>query len=111
MLGAVLESSFKEEHHVELCSFPRPDVRTGSFVYDVVIKNLESWTPNKNELRVLSAKLVKLGMENHPFERLDVDASIALQIFEDNEFKKAQIPYIAADHPTGIHFSISQILK
>lgn len=95
MLGAVLETAFKERIYVELCSFPSPNVRSGSFVYDVDLK-ISDWEPTKEELRVLSGEMVKLAMANHRFERLEVDASLALQMFSDNQFKKIQIPFIAA---------------
>ncbi|XP_037793566.1 39S ribosomal protein L39, mitochondrial-like [Penaeus monodon] len=100
MLGAVLESAFKDNLYVELCSFPSPNVRSGSFVYDVNLK-IPSWEPTKDELRSLSAEMVKLGMAGHRFERLEVDASLALKIFADNQYKKRQVPFIAAQSSSG----------
>lgn len=100
MLGAVLESAFKDNLYVELCSYPSPNVRTGSFVYDADLK-IPSWEPTKEELRTLSAEMVKLSMAAHPFERLEVDASVALKMFADNKFKTHQIPQMAAQSTSG----------
>ncbi|KAF2368321.1 Threonyl/alanyl tRNA synthetase SAD [Trinorchestia longiramus] len=93
MLGAVLESSFKSKYYVQLCSFPAPNVRTGSFVYDVDLGI--DWTPKKDELRMLSAQMVRLSMQKLPFERLSVPVQVALRLFAHNEYKRAQIPLIA----------------
>ena len=35
LLGYLLETAFKSEYHVELCSFPPPSFQHGSFAYDV----------------------------------------------------------------------------
>lgn len=45
--------------------------------------------------------MVKLAMEGHRFQRLEVDASLALKMFEDNHYKTLQIPHIAAQSSTG----------
>ncbi|XP_071514634.1 large ribosomal subunit protein mL39 isoform X2 [Panulirus ornatus] len=100
MLGAVLESAFKDNIYVELCSFPSPTVRSGSFVYDVDLK-IPQWEPTKEELRVLSGGMVKLSMASHRFERLEVDASLAFKMFSDNSYKRTQIPQIAAQSSSG----------
>ncbi|XP_045117885.1 39S ribosomal protein L39, mitochondrial-like isoform X2 [Portunus trituberculatus] len=100
MLGALLESSFKDNLYVELCSYPSPNVRSGSFVYDVDIK-IPEWEPTKEELRTLSGEMVKLSLAAHRFERLEVDASVALKMFADNRFKTQQIPQMAAQSTSG----------
>ncbi|CAL4060314.1 unnamed protein product, partial [Meganyctiphanes norvegica] len=100
MLGAVLESAFKDDFYIELCSFPSPNVRSGSFLYDVDLK-MGSWTPSKEELRSLSSEMVKLALAKQIFQRLEVDASLALKIFANNRYKKAQVPHIAAQSRTG----------
>jgi large subunit ribosomal protein L39 len=100
LLGFIVDRAFKDEYFVELCSFPRPDVSSGSFVYDVDIKMID-WKPTQAELNCLSRIATKLQGENILFERLDVDASVALRMFEDNRYKLAQIPQIAAQSPTG----------
>jgi len=69
-------------------------VKSGSFVYDVGLSNLTEWTPTDNELRILSANMVKLAQKSHKFERLAVSEEIALNIFQDNKFKKEQVPNI-----------------
>lgn len=100
LLGYVLERAFKDNHYVELCSFPVPDVRSGSFLYDADLK-LPQWTPSKAELNCLSRLASKLQYDDVPFERLEVDASVAAKMFEDNRFKSSQIPRIAAQSSTG----------
>lgn len=100
LLGYVLERAFKDKHYVELCSFPPPDVRSGSFVYDVDLK-LPDWIPSTAELNCLSRLASKLQYDDVPFERLEVDTSVAARMFEDNRFKSVQIPKIAAQSSTG----------
>lgn len=100
ILGYVLENAFKDNFYVELCSFPKPDVRSGSFVYDADLKT-QHWQPTPTELNCLSTIGFKLQCEDIKFEPLEVDASVALKIFEDNRFKSAQIPHIAATSTTG----------
>lgn len=96
ILGRILETSFKEDlGPIYLCSFPPPNPDSGSFVYDVDLGNLGSWVPSSEELKCLSALAGRLHWDNLRFERLDVDASVALKIFQDNNFKMMQIPHIA----------------
>lgn len=49
----------------------------------------------------MSAEMVKLSMAAHNFERLEVDASVALKMFSDNKFKTHQIPQMAAQSTSG----------
>ncbi|KAK7105835.1 large ribosomal subunit protein mL39-like [Littorina saxatilis] len=100
MLGYVLETAFKEQHYVQLCSFPVPNVRSGSFVYDADL-GLEDWRPNSIELNTLSRTGFKLFFKEYRFERLKVDASVALNMFADNRFKTTQIPSIASRSESG----------
>ena len=39
--------------------------------------------------------MIKLSFDNLPFERLVVSESLALELFEDNQYKRAQVPSIA----------------
>jgi len=97
-LGAVLETAFKDEvaARVRLCSFPAPNVETGSFCYDVDLgEELRDWRPTEEELKCLSAQVGRLHWEDIPFERLDVTPSVADNIFRDDQFKRLQIPAIA----------------
>lgn len=45
--------------------------------------------------------MIKLSMASHRFERLEVDASVALKMFADNKFKTRQIPQMAAQSTSG----------
>lgn len=55
----------------------------------------------QTELNCLSRIGAKLYHSDLQFERLDIDASLAAKIFEDNRFKSAQIPAIAAKSESG----------
>lgn len=70
-------------------------MKSGSFVYDVELSNLSEWTPTENELRILSANMIKLAQKSYQFERLAVSEELALEIFQDNKFKKEQVPNIS----------------
>lgn len=70
-------------------------MKSGSFVYDIELSNLPEWTPTDNELRILSASMVKLAQKSYQFDRLVVSEELALDMFQDNKFKKEQVPNIA----------------
>lgn len=70
-------------------------MKSGSFVYDVELLNLPEWNPTDNELRILSASMVKFSQTSYQFDRLAVSEALALEIFEHNKFKKEQVPNIA----------------
>nr|CAG4638608.1 EOG090X0A3R [Cyclestheria hislopi] len=108
LMGAVIERAFKDDIHVLLHSFPSANVRSGSFVYDVQL-GLENWQPTLNELRQLSAAMVKFSQSAHTFQRLETDASVALKLFENNPFKIEQIPQIAAKSNSGNTVTIYRI--
>lgn len=96
-LGSVLETAFRGEvaAHLRLCSFPAPNLETGSFCYDVDLgEELRDWKPSAEELKCLSAQVGRMHWEDIPFERLEVSASVAKDIFRDDEFKYLQIPAI-----------------
>lgn len=100
LLGYIFERAFTDEHYVELCSFPRPNVASGSFVYDMDFK-IPDWSPSQAELNCLSRIGAKLQADDLMFERLDVDASVAQRMFEHNRFKTVQIPQIASQSSSG----------
>jgi len=95
VLGYVFEKAFKDNVVVELCSFPKPNIHSGSFIYDMYLP-LPDWQPTQAELTCLSRIAGKLSHQEKKIERLDVDISVALKMFEDNKFKSKQIPAIAA---------------
>ncbi|KAI8433155.1 hypothetical protein MSG28_013999 [Choristoneura fumiferana] len=94
LLGAVAARAFKEDVTVKLHSFPGPDIRSGSFIYDVEL-SLPAWSPAPRELITLSAELVRLCRRGAPLERLEVSEELALEMFVDNSHKAKQIPSIA----------------
>ena len=100
LLGAALDSVFKEEVNVLLHSFPAPNVTTGSFIYDVDL-NISEWSPTKEELMAISASMHRLSEKVLPFERLVVDQKLAVEMFADNKYKAKQIPNIASKSKSG----------
>lgn len=100
LLGAALDSVFKEEVNVLLHSFPAPNVTTGSFIYDVDL-NISEWSPTKEELMAISASMHRLSERGLPFERLVVDQTLAAEMFADNKYKAKQIPNIASKSKSG----------
>ncbi|XP_053679198.1 39S ribosomal protein L39, mitochondrial [Anopheles nili] len=114
LLGAILQSSFKPEAGLHLHSFPKPNIKSGSFVHDIVL-NEEHWNPTVAELRALSIEMIKLSQKDLPIERLDVSCDLASEMFSDNPFKRDQIPSVAAQnngqvtvYRVGEHLDISK---
>ncbi|XP_069115024.1 large ribosomal subunit protein mL39-like [Argopecten irradians] len=97
VLGHILETGFKENIRVNLCSFPRPNVKSGSFVYDADLGTATTdYTINESVLRGLSAIGYRLSAQKLPFEPLFVDISLAERMFEDNLYKSKQLHAIAS---------------
>ncbi|XP_058835730.1 large ribosomal subunit protein mL39 [Topomyia yanbarensis] len=114
LLGAVLQNSFKQDAGLLLHSFPKPMIKTGSFVHDIALSKV-GWKPTLQELRALSIAMIKLSQKDLPIERLDVSSEVALKMFEDNLFKREQIPSIASQnnglitvYRVGEHLDISK---
>ncbi|CAK1590685.1 unnamed protein product [Parnassius mnemosyne] len=114
MLGACATVAFKDKVTVKLHSFPGPDIRSGSFIYDVDLPTLPDWKPTPQEMHTLSAEYVKLTRQNDLIERLEVGQELALEMFVDNEHKTKQIPDIARTngkvtlYKVGKHVDISK---
>lgn len=102
LLGAVLSESFKDTVDVQLHSFPAPNVKSGSFLYDIAL-NHKKWEPKKTELRALSGAMVNLGAKDLPFERLEVTLELAMEMFKDNPFKCEQLPNISLTGSIGVY--------
>nr|AEE63539.1 unknown [Dendroctonus ponderosae] len=114
LLGAVVSQAFKDNVQVHLHSFPSPNVKSGSFIYDVQL-GLSNWEPTVAELKVLSLEFIKFCQKEQPIECLDVNRNTALEIFENNPHKSQQIPDIAAHNSNkvtlfkvGSHIDISR---
>ncbi|KAF5280129.1 hypothetical protein FQA39_LY18131 [Lamprigera yunnana] len=95
ILGGVINNAFKNNITMQLHSFPSPNVRSGSFIYDAQL-SLDNWTPTQAELKILSAEMVKFCQQAYQIRCLDVSIEVALSIFKNNEHKTKQIPNIAA---------------
>lgn len=108
MLGKVLESAFKDDFYVQLCSFPKPDVRSGSFVYDVDL-DMKEWKPTSVELRCMSQIGSQFKNKDFKFERLDITLQKAQEMFEDNSYKLEQLPSIAAKSESEDHVTVYRV--
>lgn len=97
VLGAVLHRVFKEDAGLFLHSFPKPNIRSGSFIHDFAL-NEKNWKPSVMELKTISVEMLKFATENHKFERLTVNHELALEMFKDNPFKREQLPNISNSH-------------
>jgi len=114
LLGAVASDAFKSDIQCHLHSFPSPNVKSGSFVYDIQL-GLENWEPEISELKVLSLEFIKFCQKEYPIECLDVNPNLALEMFKSNPHKTQQIPDIAAHNgdkitlfKAGPHIDISR---
>lgn len=114
LLGALVNNAFKDKIDVQLHSFPIPNVKSGSFVYDVQL-SLADWQPTQSELRSLSLQLIRFCQQNHRIQSIEVDEEFALLMFRNNRHKTQQIPDIASNNSgkvtlfkAGTHVDISK---
>lgn len=63
-------------------------------MYDITL-NTDNWQPTKEELRAISAEMVKLAAKDLPIERLEVNHDLALEMFKDSPYKREQLPSIS----------------
>lgn len=63
-------------------------------MYDITL-NHDNWQPTKEELRAISAEMVKLAGKDLPIERLEVNHDLALEMFKDSPYKREQLPSIS----------------
>ncbi|KAB1283790.1 39S ribosomal protein L39; mitochondrial [Camelus dromedarius] len=78
-------------------------VMAGAFCYDVVLdKRLDEWTPTKENLRSFTKDAHALICKDLPFETLEVEAKVALEIFQHNKYKLDFIEEKASQNPERI---------
>lgn len=104
----VLETCFHDDFQVNLCSFPAPNINSGSFVCDVQIlyKGSTDFDPDlirKVNLKSISHSARKLIFENNNFIPLLVNQHMAELILSDAPLKLRQIPMIAQSWPEQSH--------
>lgn len=87
----VVRRALKDESEALLHSWPPPDVRSGSFVYDVSIPGVKEWNPSRNELLALTSVLWKIKEKKITFDRLSVSRDLAKEILSPNHLKAKQI--------------------
>uniref|UniRef100_A0A8C6DHT3 Large ribosomal subunit protein mL39 n=1 Tax=Moschus moschiferus TaxID=68415 RepID=A0A8C6DHT3_MOSMO len=75
----------------------------GAFCYDVVLdKRLDEWMPTKENLRSFTKDARALIYKDLPFETLEVEAKVALEIFQHNKYKVDFIEEKASQNPERI---------
>ncbi|XP_069928005.1 large ribosomal subunit protein mL39 isoform X4 [Oryctolagus cuniculus] len=103
MMGCVIERAFKDEYVVSLVGAPEVPVIAGAFCYDVVLdKKLDEWMPTKENLRSFTKDVHALIYKDLPFETLEVEAKVALEIFQHNKYKIDFIEEKASQNPERI---------
>lgn len=90
VLGMAIRLAFKDEIKVLLHSWPKPDIKSGSFVYDAALNLSDTWSPSEQELRAFTKVMWEIKKAALPFERLQVDRDVARKFFSFNPFKLAQ---------------------
>lgn len=98
VLGMALRLAFKDEIKVLPHSWPKPDIRSGSFIYDAALSLGSRWEPEEKELRAFTKVMWDIKNAALPFERLQVDTDTAKKLFSHNPFKIAQIDAIAEEN-------------
>lgn len=102
LLGCVLESGFKDEYMVKLLRAPEVPVISGAFCYDIVLDNrLVNWKPTQGNLHSFTKDVLKLIHKDHPFEPLEVDAKVALEMFKHNKYKSNLVEEKASQNTKG----------
>lgn len=95
VLGMAVRLAFKDQIKVLLHSWPKPNIKSGSFVYDLALNLGGKWEPNEKELMAFTKIMWEIKEAALPFERLEVDAETAKSLFAQNPFKLSQIDSIA----------------
>ncbi|XP_044522830.1 39S ribosomal protein L39, mitochondrial [Gracilinanus agilis] len=100
MMGCVIEKAFKDEYTVTLVRVPEIPVIAGAFCYDVILdKRLDEWIPTPEDLRSFTKDAHILINRDLPFETLDIEAKLALEIFQHNKYKAQFIEEKASKNP------------
>jgi len=94
LLGKIISNAFKDNVPVHLHSWPKPNYKSGSFIYDVQLPTLDNWEPRETELLTLTKAFWNLTRRRLAFERVVVPVSLAKEIFKDNELKSKQLDLI-----------------
>ncbi|XP_043854800.1 39S ribosomal protein L39, mitochondrial isoform X1 [Dromiciops gliroides] len=103
IMGCVIERAFKDEYTVTLVRVPEIPVIAGAFCYDVILdKRLDEWIPTPENLHSFTKDAHALISRDLPFETLDVEAKLALEIFQHNKYKMQFIEEKASENPERI---------
>lgn len=94
VLGMAARLAFKDDIKVMLHSWPKPNIKTGSFVYDIGLNLKDTWQPTEQELRSFTKILWDIKNSSLAFDRLDVSKDVARELFKSNPFKLSQIDSI-----------------
>jgi len=101
VLGMAIRLAFKDDIKVLLHSWPKPSIKSGSFVYDVALNLKDKWQPSEQELRAFTKLMWNIRKQELPFERLQVDRPTAEKMFRYNPFKLSQIGSIVQNEDSN----------
>lgn len=101
VLGMAIRMAFKDDVKVLLHSWPKPNPKSGSFVYDVALSLSEKWQPDEKELRAFTKVMWAIKNASLPFERLQVTKDLARDFFAGNPLKLSQIDSIVSNSSLG----------
>ncbi|XP_019380832.1 PREDICTED: 39S ribosomal protein L39, mitochondrial [Gavialis gangeticus] len=102
IMACVLKQAFKDEYSVSLVRAPEVPVISGAFCYDVVLDSaLDDWKPAEDSFHTFTQEACKLIYKDLPFEMLEVEAKVALEMFRHNRYKVEIIEQKASQSPEG----------
>uniref|UniRef100_A0A7M4FZI2 Large ribosomal subunit protein mL39 n=1 Tax=Crocodylus porosus TaxID=8502 RepID=A0A7M4FZI2_CROPO len=102
IMAYVLKQAFKDDYSVSLVRAPEVPVISGAFCYDVVLDSaLDDWKPTEESFRSFTQEACKLIFKDLPFEMLEVEAKVALEMFRHNRYKVEMIEQKALQSPEG----------
>lgn len=110
LLGSAVRKSFKDDYQVAIRSLPMSDIKSGSFVCDVSVSNLDNWHATDGELQSITALIWKDIVKNHKVEHLLVSSTVAKDLFADNQHRLALIKSRSGDDDdNGASFNVYRI--
>uniref|UniRef100_F6SNK4 Large ribosomal subunit protein mL39 n=1 Tax=Ciona intestinalis TaxID=7719 RepID=F6SNK4_CIOIN len=88
ILGAVVQEAFKENQKIGLLKIPEISVKSGAFCYDLLLDpGMRDWEAREEDLVFMSKVARRIISKNLKFEKLEMEAGIATEIFQEEEQK------------------------
>ncbi|XP_078491674.1 large ribosomal subunit protein mL39 [Ciona intestinalis] len=105
ILGAVVQEAFKENQKIGLLKIPEISVKSGAFCYDLLLDpGMRDWEAKEEDLVFMSKVARRIISRNLKFEKLELEAGTALEIFQEDEQKMNTISELL--HKNGQDSSI-----